>query len=78
MEKAIKCVVYGGGIIATGYALMKFTVPDEEQMRARLRPELQREYDIARAKSKERHLALMEHMREAAETNKPIWDERQK
>ncbi|KAL0082056.1 hypothetical protein J3Q64DRAFT_1721509 [Phycomyces blakesleeanus] len=78
MEKTIKCIVYGGGIIATGYALMKLTVPDEEQMRARLRPELQREYDIARAKSKEKHLALMEHMREASETSRPAWEEKSK
>lgn len=34
MSKAIKAVVYGTAIIGTGYLLMRFTVPNEEQMRA--------------------------------------------
>ena len=28
-----RALVYATGIIGTGYGLMKFTVPDEEQMR---------------------------------------------
>ncbi|KAI7864671.1 hypothetical protein BDF14DRAFT_1884101 [Spinellus fusiger] len=77
MSKTIKAIVYGGGIIGTGYALMKFTVPDEEQMRSRLSPELLREYDIARAKSQEKNRALREQIKQTAATDRPAWDFRQ-
>lgn len=32
MSKIAKGIVYGGGIIAFGYALLKYTVPSEEEM----------------------------------------------
>lgn len=33
MGNIAKGIVYGGGIIAFGYALMKWTVPTEQEMR---------------------------------------------
>lgn len=32
MSKIVKGIAYGGGIIAFGYALLKYTVPSEEEM----------------------------------------------
>jgi hypothetical protein len=33
MDKAVKAVIWGTVIIGSGYGLMKFTVPNETQMR---------------------------------------------
>lgn len=33
MANEIKVILYMTGILATGYGLMKYTVPDEETMR---------------------------------------------
>ncbi|KAI8384914.1 uncharacterized protein BYT42DRAFT_612580 [Radiomyces spectabilis] len=73
MDKVGKAIVYAGGIIGTGYALMKLTVPDEEQMRKRLNPKLQREADDIKASNAQKNQALMEHLREVAESDKPAW-----
>ncbi|CEP12029.1 hypothetical protein [Parasitella parasitica] len=61
------------GILATGYGLMKYTVPDEETMRKRLDPALRREYDQTKAANREKSQQMMEMMRQAAESDKPVW-----
>ncbi|KAI9490739.1 CBP4-domain-containing protein [Zychaea mexicana] len=68
-----RALVYAAGIIGTGYGLMKFTVPNEQEMRQRLDPHLREEYDKAKARNQQQHQALMEHMRLAAQSDKPAW-----
>ncbi|KAI7855644.1 hypothetical protein BDC45DRAFT_85536 [Circinella umbellata] len=68
-----RALVYATGIIGTGYGLMKFTVPDEEQMRQRLDPHLREEYDKVKARNQQQHQALMEHMKAVALSDKPAW-----
>ncbi|KAI9263332.1 CBP4-domain-containing protein [Phascolomyces articulosus] len=68
-----RALVYATGIIGTGYGLMKFTVPNEEQMRQRLDPHLREEYDKVKARNQQQHQALMEHMKLAAQSDKPTW-----
>ncbi|CAO3695651.1 unnamed protein product [Umbelopsis ramanniana] len=78
MSKAIKAIAYGTAIIGTGYLLMRFTVPNEEQMRARLTPALRRDADRIRSENEEKKQALAERIREAANSETAIWDERSK
>ncbi|KAI8641852.1 hypothetical protein BD408DRAFT_443994 [Parasitella parasitica] len=73
MANEIKVLLYMTGILATGYGLMKYTVPDEETMRKRLDPALRREYDQAKAANREKSQQMMEMMRQAAESDKPAW-----
>ncbi|KAL9559880.1 hypothetical protein MBANPS3_000205 [Mucor bainieri] len=73
MANEIKVILYMTGILATGYGLMKYTVPDEETMRKRLDPALRKEYDQRRAANREKGQQMMDMMREAAESDKPAW-----
>ncbi|KAL1932108.1 hypothetical protein VTP01DRAFT_9164 [Rhizomucor pusillus] len=67
MSKIVKGIAYGGGIIAFGYALLKYTVPSEEEMQKRLGTPLNK------AQEKANRERMMEHMRAAAESDKPVW-----
>ncbi|KAI9303033.1 hypothetical protein BJ944DRAFT_269023 [Cunninghamella echinulata] len=68
-----KFLTYASAIILTGYGLMKFTVPDEAEMRSRLDPALLKEAEKRRAQHKEHNQALMEQIRKTAESDKPVW-----
>ncbi|KAI8993702.1 hypothetical protein BDB01DRAFT_777207 [Pilobolus umbonatus] len=74
MANELKVIVYMTAIISTGYALMKYTVPDEEQMKKRLDPALRLEYDKMKLANREKSQLLMDRIREAAETDKPAWE----
>ncbi|SAM09632.1 hypothetical protein [Absidia glauca] len=69
-----KVIVYASTIMATGYGLMVFTVPDEAEMRRRLDPTLLKEADRMKAQNMERQQALFDQMRQAAASDKPIWN----
>ncbi|KAH8548206.1 hypothetical protein BGW37DRAFT_523643 [Umbelopsis sp. PMI_123] len=75
MSKVVKAVTWGTAIIGLGYGLMKFTVPNEDEMRNRLTPSLRREADKIKSDNAEKQHALAERIREAASSDKPIWDE---
>ncbi|KAI9478064.1 MAG: hypothetical protein EXX96DRAFT_569431 [Benjaminiella poitrasii] len=77
MANEIKVLIYMTGIIAAGYGLMKYTVPDEETMRKRLDPALRREYDERKAESREKGQQMMNLMREISESDKPLWGAQQ-
>ncbi|CAM0138495.1 hypothetical protein VKS41_007110 [Umbelopsis sp. WA50703] len=77
MDKAVKAVIWGTIIIGSGYGLMKFTVPNETQMRERLTPELRREADYLRNSNADKREALAERIHHAATTEKPLWDTRE-
>ncbi|CAO3596223.1 unnamed protein product [Absidia cylindrospora] len=68
-----KVIVYASTIMATGYGLMAFTVPDEAEMRRRLDPALLKEADRMKAQNLERQQAMMDQLREAAASDKPVW-----
>ncbi|KAI7903304.1 uncharacterized protein BX663DRAFT_551595 [Cokeromyces recurvatus] len=74
MANEIKVLVYMTGIIAAGYGLMKYTVPDEEAMKKRLDPTLRREYDERKAENREKGEQMMNLMREVAASDKPVWE----
>ncbi|CAO3671744.1 unnamed protein product [Rhizopus stolonifer] len=78
MANELKVIVYMTAIISTGYGLMKYTVPDEEQLKKRLDPALRKEYDEIRAANREKGQQMMDLIREAAESEKPVWDFPQK
>ncbi|CAO3677100.1 hypothetical protein G6F70_001638 [Rhizopus microsporus] len=74
MANEFKVLVYMTAILGTGYGLMKYTVPDEEQIKKRLDPALRREYDQIKATNREKGQQMMDLMREAAESDKPAWE----
>ncbi|ORE08856.1 hypothetical protein BCV72DRAFT_303388 [Rhizopus microsporus var. microsporus] len=74
MANEFKVLVYMTAILGTGYGLMKYTVPDEEQIKKRLDPVLRREYDQIKATNREKGQQMMDLMREAAESDKPAWE----
>ncbi|RCH83619.1 assembly factor cbp4 [Rhizopus azygosporus] len=74
MANEFKVLVYMTAILGTGYGLMKYTVPDEEQIKKRLDPALRREYDKIKATNREKGQQMMDLMREAAESDKPAWE----
>ncbi|GAB5591975.1 hypothetical protein Unana1_06875 [Umbelopsis nana] len=78
MSKAVKAVIWATAIIGTGYGLMRFTVPNDAQMRERLTPELLREADKIREGNADKKQALADVIREAANSDKPVWDDRKK
>ncbi|KAI8339403.1 hypothetical protein BC941DRAFT_420392 [Chlamydoabsidia padenii] len=73
-----KVIVYATTILATGYGLMKFTVPDEAEMRRRLDPALLKEADRMKTQNQERQQALMDQMRLVAASDKPVWNTTEK
>ncbi|KAI7880907.1 hypothetical protein K492DRAFT_207184 [Lichtheimia hyalospora FSU 10163] len=73
MDKVVKAIVWSGGIIGCGYVLMKTTVPTEQDMINRLPENLQREAKERQRTSNERQQAIMDYLKEAAESDKPAW-----
>ncbi|KAI8884491.1 hypothetical protein K501DRAFT_217583 [Backusella circina FSU 941] len=73
MANELKVFIYATSILTTGYALMKYTVPDEETMKKRLDPALRQEYDQMKAANREKGQQMMDIIREAAESDKPVW-----
>ncbi|KAI9363567.1 hypothetical protein BD770DRAFT_379897 [Pilaira anomala] len=74
MANEFKVLVYMTTIIGSGYALMKYTVPDEETIKKRLDPALRKEYEAMKLANREKGQQFMDLMREAAETDKPAWE----
>ncbi|AOA64170.1 Cytochrome bc1 complex assembly factor [Komagataella phaffii CBS 7435] len=68
-----KSLIYGGGIIGTGVLLYKFTTPTEEQLIARLSPELRQEYEQNKSLRRKEQEELMKIVRETSKSNDPIW-----
>ncbi|KAI8097172.1 uncharacterized protein BX664DRAFT_325712 [Halteromyces radiatus] len=68
-----KFLAYASGIIATGYGLMVFTVPNEAEMRKRLDPTLLKEADRMKEHNMERHQQLLDQIRQTAASDKPVW-----
>ncbi|KAG0162532.1 hypothetical protein DFQ28_001114 [Apophysomyces sp. BC1034] len=73
MGNALRFVVFATGVIGSGYALMKLTVPSEQEMRERLTPHLQREAQLNQEKLTAQRQQLIEHLREVAESGEPAW-----
>ncbi|KAJ2692467.1 assembly factor cbp4 [Coemansia spiralis] len=61
------------GIVGAGVVLRYTIVPDEEQMLARLSPELRAEHERRSAQRRANHDAIMAQMLESAQSDKPIW-----
>ncbi|KAG0745811.1 hypothetical protein G6F57_006950 [Rhizopus arrhizus] len=74
MANELKVIVYMTAILGTGYGLMKYTVPDEEQIKKRLDPALRKEYDQIKAANREKGQKMMDLIREAAESDRPAWE----
>ncbi|WOO77931.1 Assembly factor CBP4 [Vanrija pseudolonga] len=68
---AMSALILGGG-----YALMTATTPTEEELYARLSPDLQRKVDAIRA-ARENPSKVKEQLQEASDDNKIVWAEDQ-
>ncbi|CDK24954.1 unnamed protein product [Kuraishia capsulata CBS 1993] len=68
-----KFILYGGGIVGSGVLLYKFTTPTEEQLIARLSPELRAEYENNRQFRQQEQQELMKIVQETAASSEPIW-----
>ncbi|KAJ1734577.1 assembly factor cbp4 [Coemansia biformis] len=62
------------GIVGVGVVLRYTIVPDEEQLLARLSPELRAEHERHKAQRRANHDAVMAQMLESARSDRPIWD----
>ncbi|GAA5800666.1 hypothetical protein EDC94DRAFT_604080 [Helicostylum pulchrum] len=74
MANEFKVLVYMTTIIGTGVALMKYTVPNEDEIVKKLDPALRKEYEAIKLANREKQQQFMDLMREAAETDKPAWE----
>ncbi|KAL1408533.1 assembly factor cbp4 [Vanrija albida] len=63
-------------IMGGAYVLMTVTTPTEEQLYARLSPDLQRKVDAVRA-ARENPSKVKEQLQEASDSNKIVWAEDQ-
>lgn len=66
-------IIYGGGIIGTGVLLFKFTTPTDEQLIARLSPELKLDYLKNRELRRKEQEELIKLVKKTSASNDPIW-----
>lgn len=66
-------LIYGGGIIGTGYLLFKYTVPTPEELLARMSPELRSKVEAERGLRELEQQKLMEIVKQTSASNEPIW-----
>ncbi|KAF9792449.1 hypothetical protein BJ322DRAFT_46952 [Thelephora terrestris] len=72
----VRIVVFGTGIMAFGYGLMKITVPTPEQTYGALAPDLKKQVDAARAARLARQNMTAEQLESQMndpDSQKPIW-----
>ncbi|KAJ2776023.1 assembly factor cbp4 [Coemansia javaensis] len=62
------------GVVGTGVLLRYTIVPDEQQLLARLSPELRADHERRKAQRREHHDAVMAQILESAKADRPIWD----
>ncbi|KAH3661679.1 hypothetical protein OGAPHI_006529 [Ogataea philodendri] len=68
-----RSLLTGGGIIGTGVLLYIFTTPTEEQLVAKLSPELRADYERNKELRQREQQMLMEIVKQTAASNEPIW-----
>ncbi|GMM30933.1 Cbp4 protein [Martiniozyma asiatica (nom. inval.)] len=74
MLKMLKStIIYGGGIIGLGVVLFKYTVPTEEELLARMSPEVRAKVERERALRQLEQQRLMEIVQITSKSNEPIW-----
>ncbi|RUS23053.1 hypothetical protein BC937DRAFT_93008 [Endogone sp. FLAS-F59071] len=74
MGRMIKAVIMGTGIVGLGYALMKLTVPNDQQFIEKLPPQFQREARQKLEESAKKNEALVELIKSSAESSKPVYE----
>lgn len=72
-QRWMRAFGWGAGIIATGVLLYTYTVPSEEQLVARLSPEIRAEYERNRHLRQQEQMEVMRIARQTAASDEPIW-----
>lgn len=65
--------IWGGGIIGLGVLLFNFTVPTEEELLARMSPEIRAQVEQNRELRQQEQQMVMEIAKKTAASDKPIW-----
>ncbi|KAG7827966.1 hypothetical protein KL920_004216 [Ogataea angusta] len=68
-----RSLITGGGIIGSGVLLYIFTTPTEEQLVAKLSPELRADYERNKELRRKEQEMLMEIVKQTAASNDPVW-----
>ncbi|KAG7693165.1 hypothetical protein KL930_004750 [Ogataea haglerorum] len=68
-----RSLITGGGIIGSGVLLYIFTTPTEEQLIAKLSPELRADYERNKELRRKEQEMLMEIVKQTAASNDPVW-----
>lgn len=68
-----RSLLTGGLIIGSGVLLFKYTTPTEEQLIARLSPELRADYEKNKELRRQEQKELMEIVKKTSASNDPIW-----
>ncbi|KAH3679783.1 hypothetical protein WICPIJ_008541 [Wickerhamomyces pijperi] len=63
----------GFSIVGTGVLLFKYTTPTEEELIARLSPELRAQYEREKGLRRKEQEELMKIVQQTAASNDPIW-----
>lgn len=66
-------LVWGGGIIGLGVVLFKYTVPTDEELFARMSPEIRAQVEAQRALRQREQQELMELVKRTSASNEPVW-----
>lgn len=65
--------IWGGGIIGLGVVLFKYTTPTDEELLARMSPELRAKVESQRELRQQEQKKLMEIVKRTASSDEPIW-----
>jgi cell division protein FtsB len=66
-------LIWGGGIIGLGVVLFKFTVPTEEELLAKMSPEMRAQVERNRELRQEEQRMLMAIVQKTAKSDEPVW-----
>lgn len=66
-------LIYGGGIIGLGVVLFKYTVPTDEELLAKMSPEIRAKVESQRELRQQEQKKLMEIVQRTSKSNDPIW-----
>lgn len=72
-QRIAKGSVYGGAVIGLGVVLFKYTTPTDEELVAKLSPELRADYEQNRELRQREQQELMKIVRKTSASNDPIW-----
>lgn len=73
LAKILKASIGGGSIIGFGYLLMKYTTPSDDELIAKLSPELRAKYEEQKEAKREQNRLIYERIQREGYSDKPAW-----